>query len=99
MKRRSIVLFVTWAISVFVLTGVYLALMMNIHNPLPPVIVWILFLFTGVFTLGMMFAIRIKATAEKVTWLAVVSKVLLISYSAWSTLGLLIFFLSRLLIR
>lgn len=98
MKKKSVLLFVLWAVAATILTCIYLALMMNVHTPQVPMIGWILFLCTGVLSLSMMSLIRTNAKAERITWLAVVSKVLMIFYSIISTVGLLMLFLSTLLV-
>lgn len=98
MKKNSVILFILWAVAVSVLTFVYLALMMNGYSVQSPDIGWILsFCVSGV-TIAMMWLIRINAKAEKLTWLAIVSKILLIFYSVCTALGVLIFFLSRLFV-
>lgn len=97
MKKKSVILFILWAVATFVLTSIYLALMFFRHPQMPDV-GWILSLCIAGMTFAMMSLIRINAKAEKITWLAVVSKVLLIVYSALGAAGVLMFILSRLLV-
>lgn len=96
--KKSVFLFILWAAAAFILTCIHLVLMMNGHAARNPMIGWILLLCTAVMTLAMMRLIRVNAKAEKVTWLAIVSKVLLIFYSITAALGVLIFILSRLVV-
>lgn len=95
--KKSILLFILWAAAVTVLTGIYLALMMNFHANQIATVCWILTLCTVLLTLAMMFPIRIHAKTERVVWLAVISKVLLIMYSVWGALGLVFFLIIRLM--
>lgn len=96
--KKSILLFILWAAAAFMLTGIYLALMMTGHAVRNPMIGGILFLCVAVMTLPMMALIRVNAKAEKITWLAIVSKILLIFYSISGAMGVLMFILSRLFV-
>lgn len=96
--KKSILIFILWAVITVILTGVYLALTMFQTNARFEITGWIIYLCVAVLTLATMPIIRTQAKAEQVTWLAVVSKVLMIIYSVWGAVGLLLFVLSRIIL-
>jgi uncharacterized membrane protein len=98
MKKKSVKLFILWGVSSFILVCVYMALMMSqsFGLQLQPWIVG-LYLFFMVYSIYMMLLVRKHAKAERVLWLTIVSKALLISYAAFLALWVLIFGLVRLL--
>lgn len=95
--KKSILIFILWGVTTVILTGVYLALAMFQANTRFEITGWIIYLCVAVLTLATMPIIRTQAKAEQVTWLAVVSKVLIIVYSVWGAVGLLLFVLSRII--
>lgn len=95
--KKSIILFILWAVSTVVLTCVYLLVMMNPGNAQSSVIGWILYLCVGMITVSVMPLIRYNAKVEGLKWLTVVSKVLLIAYSVHLAAGAL-FFVAMLLV-
>ena len=98
MKKKSVKLFITWGVSLFILVCIYMALMLRQMTGLG-FQQWTvgLYVFTMVYSIYMMLRVRMRAKAERVIWLAIVSKALLIAYSAFTALWALIFGLSRLL--
>ena len=95
--KKSILLFIIWAIACFVLTSIYLALTMYSQNFFAPLFEQILFLATMIMSIAMMTLIHGNAKIEQTTWLKVVSTVLFIFYSACGGVALLIFTVSLLL--
>ena len=89
--KKSIFLFILWAVTVVVLTCVYLVAMMNPGNAQSSVIGWILYLCVGTITVSVMPLIRYNAKVEGIKWLTVVAKVLLIVYSVQLAAGALFF--------
>ena len=96
--KKSIFLFILWAVISVVLTCIYLMLMMFDRNSQFEIVGWIICLCTAGVTLGTMPVIRTQAKAEQITWLVVLSKVLLIACSIWGAIGLVFFLLSRLFV-
>lgn len=95
--KKSILIFILWAVITVILTVIYLALTMFQTNAQFEITGWIIYLCVAVLTLATMPIIRTQAKAEQVTWLAVVSKVLTIFCSVWAALGLVLFILSRII--
>lgn len=95
--KKSIILFILWAVTTVVLTCVYLLVMMNPGNAQSSMIGWILYLCVGMITVSVMPLIRYNAKVEGLKWLTVVSKVLLIAYSVHLAAGAL-FFVAMLLV-
>ena len=89
--KKSVLLFILWAVTAFVLTCVHLVAMMNPGNAQSSIIGWILYLCVGVVTVSVMPLIRYNARVEGIKWLAVVAKVLLIVYSVQLAAGALFF--------
>ncbi len=89
--KKSIFLFILWAVTTVVLTCVYLVAMMNPHHTQASIIGWILYLCVGVVTVSLMPLIRYNAKVEGIKWLTVVAKVLLIVYSIQLAAGALFF--------
>lgn len=89
--KKSIFLFILWAVTAVVLTCVYLVVMMNPQHAQASVVGWILYLCTDVVTVSLMPLIRYNAQVEGIKWLAVVAKVLLIVYSVHLAAGALFF--------
>lgn len=97
MKKKSVILFALWAVSTAVLTCIYLMLMLFDRDSQFEIMRWIIYLCTAGLALGTMPVIRTQAKAERIPWLFVLSKVLLIAHSIWGAGGLVFFLLSRLL--
>ena len=95
--KKSILIFILWGVTTVILTGVYLALAMFQANTQFEITGWIIYLCVAVLTLATMPIIRTQAKAEQVTWLAVVSKVLMIVCCVWGAVGLLLFVLSKII--
>ena len=89
--KKSIFLFILWAVATVVLTCVYLITMMNPANAQNWLIGWILYLCVGVVTVAVMPLIRYNAKVEGIKWLTIVAKVLLIVYSIQLATGALFF--------
>ena len=89
--KKSIFLFILWAVTTVVLTCVYLLVMMNPENVQSSMISWILYLCVGMITVSVMPLIRYNAKVEGIKWLTVVAKVLLIVYSVQLAAGALFF--------
>jgi hypothetical protein len=98
MKKQSITLFIVWGVSASILTCIYLALMM-LQTTGFPFQQWSLaiYLFTMLYSICMMLQVRKRAKTELIIWLAIVSKALLIAYTAFTALWAVIFGLSQLL--
>jgi hypothetical protein len=89
--KKSIFLFIFWAVATVVLTCVYLITMMNPANTQNWLIGWILYLCVGMITVAVMPLIRYNAKVEGIKWLTIVAKVLLIAYSIQLAAGALFF--------
>lgn len=89
--KKSIILFILWAVTTVVLTCVYLLVMMNPENVQSSMIGWILYLCVGMITVSVMPLIRYNAKVEGIKWLTMMAKVLLIVYSVQLAAGALFF--------
>ena len=90
--KKSILLFILWGIVGVILTPVNIIL-----NEFDPVAGWIIWFCAIALTLAIMSLIRTIAKAEQATWLAVVSKILLIIIAVFGGLSVIFWFLSHLI--
>ena len=90
--KKSILIFILWAVAGAILTCINIIL-----ARFDPVSGWIVCLCAFVMTLAMLSLTRTVAKSEQVTWLAVVSKALMIVYCIWGAVGLVLFVLSRMI--
>jgi hypothetical protein len=91
MMKKSLLLFILWAVAEVILTCINIIL-----TRFDPLTGWILWFCAIALTLAMMSLIRTTAKAEQVTWLAVVSKVIFIINAVFGGLGVIFFLLSKL---
>ena len=89
--KKSLLLFILWAVAGAILTCINIIL-----TRFDPLTGWILWFCAIALTLAIMSLIRTIAKAEQATWLAVVSKILLIINSVFGGLGVIFFLLSKL---
>ena len=89
--KKSILLFILWGVAGVILTCINIIL-----TRFDPLTGWILWFCAIALTLAIMSLIRTIAKAEQATWLAVVSKILLIINSVFGGLGVIFFLLSKL---